>query len=282
MNGRLAAARRWLFELEGSTRALGVLRAGTALLIWAEFGQQMAFFTDSRPGAVAVAVSLYLSSALLLVGWRSRTAVVWTGLSLFAVWHYSAGTLGRSELNHYHNVLLMTFMLTLAFSPCGASFSIDRWLAVRRAARESLAPPREWGALWTQRLLALEVSAVYFWAAYDKLSLPFLSGARLEHYYIRYYAGSESFGGAPVQPLLVVLATGVMVLEFALAFGLHFPRWQRWLMPLGVLMHAAFYVTLPLQIFSCLMGLYYLAFIPPAAFHRFVDEMLAAQPAPEV
>ena len=83
----------------------------------------------------------------------------------------------------------------LALSPCGRSFSWDRYRALAQA-RDARDIPPEYGDLWPQRLIALQLAALYFWAAVDKTNWSFLSGERLEQ------AFTWSYTGRALEPLI--------------------------------------------------------------------------------
>ena len=58
-----------------------------------------------------------------------------------------------------------------ALTPCGGSYSADRVRALRKAERAGRAVPEERGPVWGLTLIAFQVSAVYFWGAFDKSKL---------------------------------------------------------------------------------------------------------------
>jgi hypothetical protein len=163
--------------------------------------------------------------------------------------------------------------LLCAFTPCGRSYSLDRWLAVRRAERAAKEPPAERGNVWGLRLVALQVCLVYFFAAYDKSNLAFLSGERMEHYLMWYYLGSHYPGWPGFHSLMMIASVFTVALEYALAFGLLVPRARRWLVPAGLALHASFYVILPVATYSLTMVTLYLALFDPDAVHRVLDRM---------
>jgi hypothetical protein len=169
--------------------------------------------------------------------------------------------------------LLASATLLAACTPCGRSYSIDRWRAVRAAAARGEAPPPEHGNLWGLRLMVLQMSAVYLFAAIDKTSLAFLSGARLEHLLLWQYWGSEPPRLPGLAALLALAAIGNVGLEYALAFGLPFARTRRWLILPGLALHAIFYLALPVATYSATVYVLYLAYLDADRVHATIDEL---------
>ncbi len=187
----------------------------------------------------------------------------------------------RGFFAYHHQALLTAVTALMVAAPSGRSLSLDRWLALRRAAAAGLPPPQERGALWAQRLIALQVSAVYLWSVVDKLSPDHLSGARLERIVMHHYTGSDLPTSAALSAAFVVAAWAVIAVEAALGIGLWWRSARRLLVPLGVLFHAALFLTLPVCVFSALMVLLYLAYADPDAVAATIDRLLGG-PAAQV
>jgi hypothetical protein len=152
---------------------------------------------------------------------------------------------------------------------------VDRFLAVRRAEARGEPVPEERGSLWGIRLVALQLSAVYFWGAVDKTTGPFLSGQRMEAILVQYYFDLDLPRSSLFHPLVAMSSVATVALEYALAIGLWIPRFQRRLMVAGIVFHAIIYLTLPVQTFSLAACLLYLAFLPPDDVHAFIDRYFA-------
>lgn len=247
---RLARAAEWVGG-EVSTVPAALLRIGLALLLWARHGEQLVLVHADGPGRAVLSLLFFGSTAAMLVGWWSRTATAiaagvtaWTYFGLG--WH------------HHHHYALMVATALCACTPCGRSLSVDR-------ARTE-APER--GSRLGLRLITAQLSAIYFWTAFDKLDAGFLSGARLEALLGYYYLGSDLPRETWFEVLCAGAAIAVVVLELALAVGLWLPRTHRVLLPLGVALHAAMYVLLPVATFSATMVLLYLAALEPEAVER--------------
>ena len=161
----------------------------------------------------------------------------------------------------------------LALTPCGRSYSVDRWRALQRGIRQKSKLPLERGPLWGTRLIALQISLVYFWSAYAKATKSFYTGERMEDLYMYYFFGSDYPTIPGFHELMVVISVGAILLECLLAVGLWFPRFQKWLIPAGIFLHLVFYYTLDVWTFSVTVILLYLVYVPPDTVHRVIDQM---------
>jgi hypothetical protein len=186
---------------------------------------------------------------------------------------------GHEPWTHHHTFLLTVAPILLAFTPSGGSYSVDRWFAVRRARRLGVAPAPERGPSWGLGLIALQLSSVWFWGAFDKCNPAFWSGVRMQHYFLSYYFGSDPPAGGWFAPLMQALAIGTIVVEFALPVGLWFRPLRVPLALLAVVFHAMLYLALPVGPFSLTMALLLLAYFDPDDVHAFLDE-LQDRPAP--
>ena len=265
MPKRLKPFYRWALCSYGSTRAAALIRIGLALLIWARWADEMVLLRATDTAAIFCSVGFFLTSTLMLAGYWSQVTSLATGLLLLVLY------ILRPSWQHHHTYLLIISTILVALTPCGRSYAVDRWLALRRAKRQGAAAPREEGNLWGMRLIALQVSLLYFWTAYDKLYWGFLSGARMQHYFYFHYPGFDyrSIPGFDALCFLVSIVT--VVLEFLLSFGLFIGRLRCYLIPAGIVLHGLFYVLLPIETFTLTILLLYLAFLPADAFHSGID-----------
>jgi len=245
---------------EGSTRSLGLLRIGVVLLLWARWGEGLML---AETPSVGLSLAFFVATTCLLIGVWTRAAAVATAAVMLVVYLWFGVHLRRVEWIHHHHYLLVSASCVLALTPCGRSFSLDRW-------RSGL-PER--GPLWALRLFTIQLAAVYLWSAVDKLSPAFLSGARLEQIAMALYFGSDP---PEWHALAVMTAWGVTLLELALGLGFLVGRTPRWLLLAGVGLHAAIYLILPVATFSATMICLYVAAIDPEAVHRAVDRLTRA------
>ncbi|MEM6482849.1 MAG: HTTM domain-containing protein, partial [Pseudomonadota bacterium] len=171
--------------------------------------------------------------------------------------------------NHHHVYILGVSCIFLSLTDCGRSYSFDRW---RKLQNDGYGDP-EFGTLWGQRLIALQMSALYFWTAVDKTDMAFISGQRLEQIFLWSYSGRvlEVFLTSPM--LLAAMSIAVVVVEYFLAFAILSQRWRKVAIPVGLSMHATFYLMLPVDTYSATMILLYLALLDPNAVRTFTERM---------
>lgn len=250
----------------GSTRAAGLLRIGLALLIWSRFAQEMALFSANHHWKAILGALFFLVTACMLVGFHSRTSAFSSALFVGILYFKFASVA-------HHKYLLFVAPLLLSLTPCGASYSLDRWLAVGKARQEGSPLPEERGDLWALRLIALQVSAVYFWGAFDKSSRFFLSGEPLQYLYLYLYSGSDYPAWPYFPALMQALAVATVGLEYLLAFALWSGRYRRYFLPIGMAFHFLLYYTIPVYTFSLTMILLYLAFVDPDAVHEALERV---------
>ncbi len=266
----------WLAQLDrvGSTRALGLMRIGIGLLCWSRWAGELMPLRNPGPWYWVVALSFYLSTTAMILGFGTRVATAATAGTLVWMVGGFGWMAGHEPWTHHHTHLLMLAAVWLAFTPCGRSFSLDRWLQVRRARANGEPPPPEVGPLWAVPLLAVQVSAVYFFSAIDKSTVRFLSGHHLEAAFTKLYTGSDPVAIPGFALFCLVSAWVVVILEYVLPFALFVRPWQKWLVPLGMAFHLLLFVSIPVGPFSLTMCVLYLAYLHPDDVHRIVDELL--------
>ncbi len=276
MHGALIGARRlfgFLVLAEGSTRGLALIRLGLVALLWTKWGGDFLFFLNKPTDQQLLAGAFYLSTTCLFFGIATPLAAVAAGVTQLLVYYWLGFHEGVEPYTHHHTGLLCLATALLALTPCGRSWSVDRWWAVRRAEARGLPAPPERGPLWGQRLIALQVSVVYLASASDKCSGAFLSGQRLQHHAMTLYFGSDYPTWSWFPAVCQALAISTVILEFSLGAGLWMRRARPVLIPLGIIFHGILYMTLPVSTFSLTMWLLYLAFIDPDDLHRFVNRL---------
>lgn len=272
-SSRLEFVWNYLFETQASSRSSALIRIGLALILWVRYGRVLLLFRDLTPLSVGRGVAFFVLTTLMLVGLRSRLSSALTAALLWLFYYYWGQHLGREGWTHHHTYLLAIGVTLVALTPCDKSYSIDRWLAIRRAERTGQDPPEERGNVWGLRLIVLQLSAIYLFAAWDKSTWAFLSGERMESYLAWYYLGFEYPTRTWLPALCMIISVGTVALEYALAVGLPFEHSRRWLVIPGLLLHAAFYVFLPVSTYSVTVFVLYLAYFDPDAVHRVIDRL---------
>lgn len=270
----------WGPESSGSTRAIALVRIGLVLIIWARFATGMTLHVNVQDWKLLLSAYFFVFTAFMLFGLYTRGSVLMVALCL-AIFYFIFGYGGiRPEFFAHHIYLLMAVTFLLAFTPCDRSYSVDRYRAVRRAKRQGLPPPPEHGNLWAQRLIVLQMASLYLWAAVDKTNVHFLSGDRLEAIFMWAYGGRPLEHVFLMPEIYIPAAIAVVVVEYILPVAIFVRRALPVAIPMGLALHVAFYLTLPLATFSITMILLYIAVLPPNAVHRMIDRLQGYEPDP--
>ncbi len=263
----------WGLDYEGSTRTSAIIRIGLGFLLWGRYANDLLPFKHPFGLETVYCLTFFGLTTLMIVGLWAGMATFLTGLFGLFTYYYVGHVFGHEPYTHHHTYWLGIATFYCALTPCGRSFSVDRWLAVRKAHKDGAPPPPERGNLFGLRLIVLQLSAMYFWTAYDKTFWGFLSGDRLEQIFVNFYVGSNAGMWMKYGFAFAAAAILVTLLEYALAFGLPFTKTRRWLLIPGLLMHSAFYVMLPVATFSATIVLLYLAYFDADRVHRFIDQL---------
>jgi hypothetical protein len=285
MSGERALVERavhWAAVEEGSTRVLGLLRVVVPMVMWASFSAKLLLWRQLPGGTgrgglgwdeglwtLVVAVPFYVFTAMMCLGVYSRFSSLMSGLCVWGFVAIPGWVFGQLQwMHHYVEIQIFTALL-LAAGPCGASFSVD---SARARARGEVVSER--GPLTAQRLIALMLATMYFWAAVDKLRAPFLNGEELGRLVLYYYTDSDWPAWSGFQPLMAAFGVGTVLLELALAVGLWFARMRVPLVLAGVALHVGIYFTLEVYTFTLSTVLLYVVFFPPQRVHELVGGWL--------
>jgi hypothetical protein len=270
----------WALHHEASTRPVALIRIGIVALLWSRFGGGLALGTHPSLAWACLAAFFYASTALLFVGLYTRVASIAVAVVTHVLVYGIALHGGHAEWDRHIHRLLASVTLLLALAPAGASYSWDRLRQVRACARNATPAPAERANLWAVRLIALQVSAVYFWSAFDKARWGFLGGDRMVQFAMHYWLGSASLEDITWVRLVAMIVAWITVLsEFWLAFALHWRRVRAMSIVLGLALHACFAFVLPVAEFSLLMWLLYLAFVDADTLHERLDALHGRAPA---
>jgi hypothetical protein len=262
---------------EGSTRAVAVLRVLVTLAFITRFSGELRWFSHPGMWWTVATLSFIGSTTLFLLGWLWPLARAW---NLFTVAWMAFGVgfgARHHHWHHHHTLLLFSVMALLSLAPAAGSLSVDRWRAVRKAEREGTALPAERGPVWAQWLIALQTSAVYFWGGWDKLSVAYLSGWRLQHHtasQLTHFDTPDAWWFAIACGVAAVLS---VLLEFGLAFGLFFRRLWLPLVVCGVLFHIFIFFTFNVATFSATIVILYVAYVDPDRFHEASERLLGGR-----
>lgn len=249
----------WLLDNQGSTRPIALFRIALVLLVWTRFASDLALWSAVSWSEALFSLLFFTSSTAALVGFHTRWAMgVLTAVLALVYFRLGLG-FGYQPWTHHHVYLLFicTFLTTLG--PCDKSLSLDRMRALSRGSAWE-----EQGSLTANRLILLQLAAIYFWTAIDKSNPTFLSGLRLEQIMAFHYADAPFGGIFLAKPLIVAAAISVVIIEYALAAMVLL---RKPLMPvflIGFSLHGLFFVLLPVNTFSLTMLAMYI-FLPPAS-----------------
>ena len=238
----------------------GVLTAETARRMT---GPRLSVFPLLPPGdawVLAVFAITVLATLGLTLGYRTRTCAVVAFLAIVSIHH-------RNQLVlHSGDTLLRLISFLLIFSPAGDALSVDRWRRRRAGAAE---PAPVLRALWTQRLIQLQVAVLYFATAWWKLS----GGAWRDGtavYYILRLVDFQRFP-LPLESLWVdslaatrLLTWAALAVEFAMALLVWVPAFRYPVLIAGACLHLGLEYTLNIPVFQLLMLACLVLFVPPA------------------
>ena len=192
---RVADFVRWGADAQGSTRPLGLMRIAIATIVFVRFANEVSLYQGASLSFVLLGLVFFGLTSMMLVGYMAQAACAGVALTLMTMHFYMGHISGYPGWASHHIYILIVSVSLLALSPCGRSFSWDRYRALAQAQDARDVPP-EYGDLWPQRLIALQLAALYFWAAVDKTNWSFLSGERLEQ------AFTWSYTGRALEPLI--------------------------------------------------------------------------------
>jgi hypothetical protein len=263
----MTRAFEWFFHAEGSSRPAALVRIGLALIAWSRLAGGMMPMQSSSPDRLLLGAWFYLSSLALFVGFRSQLAAFLLGTQILTLRiHY--GFVEKMEgYTHHHIHALGLAIFLLAFAPCGKSYSLDRWLALRRGEH-----PPERGNVLGMHLIVVLLSSIYLWGTYSKATPAFLHGDRMVQILQSVVFGSDRLPAAAVWAMHL-LAWGTLLLEPFLAIALWVPRLRLPAVLLGITFHLGIYYLLPVTIFTATTILLYLAAFDPDEVHRLIDRM---------
>ncbi len=268
INARFEGFMGWGADACGSTRPLGLMRMALAIVVFVRFGNEVSLYQGDSASFVMLGVAFFGLTSLMFVGYMAQAACAGVAVMLMTMHFYMGHVLGQPGWASHHIYILVVSVSLLALSPCGQSFSLDRY----RALLKGEDAPEE-GPLWAQRLMALQMAALYFWTAVDKTDWAFLSGQRIEQAFTWTYTGRVLEPLLAMGVLMPILAIIVVLVEYFLAFAIFVRRWHGFVLPMGLALHATFYVLLPVNTYSATMMVLYLSLLDADAVHRVLDRI---------
>ncbi len=211
--------------------------------------------------AVALMTILTFCCTTACIGWCTRAS-----LAISAVLYTYLNLLDSISTMTKYSVITSHVLFLLAFSHCGAVWSVDAWLRRRRLG---LSQPRSLAdhptfAAWPRRLIQILIGVVYFGASVTKMHTPaYFSGDQLWHWMITNVNNANPVGEwMTLYPAsLVVFAYLCVIWEILFLFV----SWRGWgracLLTMGVGFHAMTTLTLGLYLFPLTCIATYFAFV---------------------
>ncbi len=211
--------------------------------------------------ARCVFAAAFVSAVVFTIGWHTRAASVALYALMLTIHHRNIETTSGADC------LLMAMLFLMMLSPCGASYSLD----ARRREKELGAPIEPLIPAWPMRLVAIQITIVYFCTALLKSQGKAWIDGSAVHYILNNGEARRFTLGLTSQPLITCAMTlGTLLLEFALPFLLWVKAARPWMIAGGILLHAGILLTVNIPIFGELMMAGYIAFLTPAEFFRVV------------
>lgn len=271
LSGTIKDLYSWALLSEGSSRTSSLIRIGLVLIIWSRWGNEVTFFNSDTVTEYILSILFYIFTPLMLIGFYSNITTFLTSVITFTMYYYFGFYLGIEAWTHHHTYLLAMSTFLCSFTPCGNSYSLDRYLKLKQTIKRNLPAPDEKGNLFGLRLISLQVCAMYFWTAFDKSNIPWITGEKMEANLMYMYTGSYLPEFTGFKTLIILVSITVLILEYALSFGLIFRNTRKFLIIPGILFHFILYLTLPVKTFSATVILLYLSFMDTESVHKFIE-----------
>jgi hypothetical protein len=200
-----------------------------------------------------------LSLALGAIGLLTRGS---TALACVLGFYLTGLTHCFGKINHNDTVVPL-LLLVLAMSRCGDAFSVDAWLATRRAARAGgkHERPASGAYTWPIRAVWLLTGLVFFAAGLSKLrngGLAWITSDNMRHILLKHHYP----GFAPVSRIGLVLAEHAWITKPMAAFGMGVEL----LAPLGMVSRIARATVIP-GLFAMLLAFWFTHGFSPRPFY---------------
>ena len=212
-------------------------------------------FYPSDAAVVALYAALLVASVCVTAGLATRLAAAVLFVALLSFERRAPFVFNGGDQ------LLRILAFYLALAPSGAALSLDRLLRRRRQFWEF--PLR---ASWVVRLMQVQFSIIYLFAAWPKLRGTTWNDGSAVYYAVRI----EDLERFPVPDALTstayvsnLLTYGTVAAELSLAFLVWSRRLRPWVLAVGVLLHLSIDYSLRVGFFSYAMLALYIVWIPP-------------------
>ncbi|MFZ4644400.1 MAG: hypothetical protein ACOYNP_01460 [Gemmataceae bacterium] len=233
---------------------------------------------------------IWLVHGAILLATFMLTIGLWTRFAAVAAWIGALSYIQRAQTSLFGlDTLTSILLFYMCLGPCGAVWSVDSWLAARRAKRLGLpvpVPREEPAATFVQRLMQIHFVIIYVGAGTSKLMgaswwggtaiwgvLANVSFAPLE--YDGYYSGLLFLTRHRWLWEIVMSFSTVFTLlvELGLPFMVWFPR-TRWIWMTGsLLLHTGIAFLMGLTSFGIVMAVLLFSFVPSNKTHLMWDHL---------
>jgi hypothetical protein len=215
---------------------------------------------------LALYIALLVAALFVALGLFTRVSLIALFLLLLSFHHRNVIIL------HSGDTLLRVSGFILMFSPAGEMFSLDYLMKKRRG----LAVETPWAItcpIWTQRLLQLQIAAIYCQTFCSKLAGDTWWNGTAVYYAFRL----EDFTRVPI-PFLFdnlflykVMTWGTLALELALWTLIWVKEFRYYVLFAGITFHLGLDVTMNIPLFQYIMISSYLNFVDPIEVKRALD-----------
>ena len=263
--------RFWFTPAPTSTLAVlrigvGILALVTAVTLWPDLGPFYGATWIGTPAARALDATLLFSAVLLVVGFRTRLASVAVLLCLAEL-----AAVNPFVFNSGDN-LLRYLALFVALAPAGAALSVD---CLRREGTVWRFPLRP---VWPLRLVQIQVTVMYAAAVWHKFRGASWPDGTAASYplripdMVRFTTPSWVSDSVSAAHLLT---WGTLAIEAAIPVLVWNRRTRSWVLGLGVALHLGIDATLRAGLFSWVVLVAYLAFVPPETMEGLLERLRA-------
>ena len=191
-----------------------------------------------------------VAALLTALGLWTRVATIALAVGMITLHHRNPFILNGGD------TLLRVSLITLALSPCGAAFSLDRHFRERKGL-----PVLDSVSLWPQRLIQVQMTLVYGTTVWHKLT-----GVRWIDGTAAWYPGQLlEFNRFPVPnwvdlpPFLQAATWGTLIVEAGLAYLVFWRPARKWVLMGGVVLHAVIEYRFNIPLFAFISVAQYLA-----------------------
>lgn len=170
-----------------------------------------------------------ISIVFSLVGFYTRTSLIVSFICMVSLHQRNIWAFGQSEL------LMRTVTFLLIFSPCGHSLSLDAFLG---RYFSGFRKRRNW-PMWSQRLIQIQISAIYLWSVWQKMrGETWLDGSAV--YYLTRLESVKSFSLPFIMdsmPILKIMTWFTLLAELSLGSLIWSEKLRKPVIAFGLFFH---------------------------------------------